>query len=266
MSLEEFGLALGRHAFSPRDAARAGDLWRAFQDAALLGSSRRGWDPPRYRREGYAFVVRAMTVVHHAEVPSGPPLHARTWVSSFQRGMFTNRQIRLTVHGRPLASATQRWVFVAMPDLRPARAPEELVAAFELHELEPDVALPEVAEPREGSSHRFGFDVWHTWMDPLDHANHPAYVDWIDEALSRRLVAAGVPAEQLRAVGESVTYRAGVPAGARVEVTSKLAGITATGACVIEHRIGGPDEQVYAEATSVRTLVDAPERLVDALG
>src|SRR5688572_30785768 len=95
MSVEEFPLHLPRNAFGPRDTARAGDLWRLFQDAAVVGSSRRGWDPPRYREASCAFIVRRMTVRHHAPTAFGDALQARTWVSSFKRDMMTDRQVRL---------------------------------------------------------------------------------------------------------------------------------------------------------------------------
>ena len=276
MSYEAFRLMLSRHAFSPRDAARAGDIWRLFQDAAVLGSSRRGWGPERYEQAQAALIVREMTVVHHREARFGPPIGVRTWVSTFQRGMFSNRQIRLDLQGegehgeaaQPLASATQRWVFVAMPQLKPARAPAELLDVFELLDDEPDIELPAFEERGGGDTgpeHRFAFEAWHTWMDPLDHANHPAYVDWIDEALSRVLAAAGIPAVELVAHAERVTFRAGVQAGERVTVVSRLAGQTADGHAVTAHRVLGADDRLCAEATVVRGLVTDGERLVRAL-
>ena len=64
-------LHLARSAFTPRDVARAGDVWRVFQEAAVAGSSAVGWPPGRYRETGTAFVVRQMTVVHHRETRFG---------------------------------------------------------------------------------------------------------------------------------------------------------------------------------------------------
>lgn len=264
MSLEDFPLTLSRHAFSPRDAARAGDIWRLFQDAAVIGSSRRGWTPRRYREEGCAFVVREMTVVHDREVHFGADVHATTWVSSFRRGILTDRQIHLTAEDRPLARATQRWVFVTMPALKPTRAPPAVSESFAVLEREPDVGLPE-HEPAEGPVHRFAFDAWHTWMDPLAHANHPAYVDWIDEALSRVVVASGGSAPDLQPVAEQVVFRSGVQAGERVEVQTRLCGVTAGGDAVCRHEIRGGEDRLCAEATSVRRLVGGGA-LVVALG
>ena len=85
----QLDLHIPRHAFSVREVARAGDIWRAFQEAAVLGSSAVGWPPPRYRQEDCAFVVRSMVVRHHAEAQYGEPVRATTWVRNFRRGLLT---------------------------------------------------------------------------------------------------------------------------------------------------------------------------------
>ena len=213
--VEQFELMLSRHAFSPRDAARAGDLWRLLQDAAVIGSTRRGWDPRRYRDAGCAFVVRGMRVVHHREVAHGEPLSVRTWVDTFKRDVFTDRQIRVDVAGRPLVSATQEWVHVTTtPEVRVARAAPELRDAFVLVQPEPPVILP-AWEAWGGPSWSFELRTWHTWMDPIGHANHPAYVDWCDEALSARIAERGGDPIAVSPVAEEVRFRSGVIAPAR---------------------------------------------------
>lgn len=257
MSLERFDVRLPRHAFGPREAARAGDLWRLLQEVAILGSIRRGWPPERYREEGCAFVVRAMTVVHHRETMFGEPLQARTWVTNFRRGMFSDRQIRIGTADGPVTGATQRWVHVAMPDLKPSRAPQALQDAFVLHDLEPDVAMPEVAEALEGPEHPFAFQAWHTWMDPLAHANHPAYVDWADEAACRVLASQGLDPQGLVAVAEQVIFRSGVTAPEPVTVHTRLTGLTSDGDVVLTHRVLGGDARLCAEITTVRRHAEA---------
>ena len=221
----------------------------------------------RYRAAGAAFVIRTMTVVHHAEARYGEALTGRTWVRRFRRGMLSTREVRLDAARGPIASGTQEWVHVS-PELSPVRASPELVEAFPLHD-EPDsppAELPEVATPREGVPFRFEVEAWWTWMDPLDHVNHPAYVDWCDEGISRRMAAAGLAPVTLQPVAETLTYFRGVVAGERVDVVGRLVGATAAGDAVIEHRIER-GETIYAKGRSVRRCVDAadPARLVDAL-
>lgn len=258
--MEDFALHPPRHAFDPRDVARAGDVWRLLQEAAAEGSERRGWSPDRYAAEGSAFVVRAMRVVHHRPFRRGEPLRARTWVSTFRRGVFTDRQIRL--YGPdPVASATQAWVHVrTRPDVRVARAPEALESAFPVESLEPDVELPPW-RPVEGPSWEMPLQVWYTWMDPMGHANHPAYVDWCDEALSRVLGQRGADPYALAPIAEEVQYRAAVVAPEAIRIRGRLVGVTAAGAAVCAFDVIGDDDRVCATATTIRDLADAPGAL-----
>lgn len=265
MSLVEFDtLHLPRNAFSPREAARAGDIWRLLQEAAILGSSHLGWHPARYRAEGTAFVVRRMTVVHGREVAFGEPLAVRTWVSTFRGGRFSNRQVRVLVDGEAVTRATQEWLHVRMPELRISRAPKELLEVFTLHELDEDAVLPEKVDELEGPVHAFEFDAWITWMDPLAHANHPLYVDWIDEALGRRLHAVGADPHGLVPIAEQVSWRTGVEMRDRVRVETRMVGRTEDGAVVCEHdfRVG---DKSAATATTVRSFAGDSEVLVRAL-
>lgn len=264
MQLVEFGLTLSRHAFGPRERARAGHLWRLFQDAAIEGSSRRGWPPARYRELGSGFVVRRMTVVHHAEAVFGDAITARTWVSTFRRGMFSDREIRLSARApggeeRPLASATQQWVYVTGAGLKPARAPDDMVESFDPGEREGDArpALPEPAQEEAGPSFRVELETWLTAMDPLAHANHPAYVDWADEALARWLAAGGHDPHGVVALGEEVVFRSGLvaPEPARVELS--VVGPAGAGA-LVRGVIRGGDDRVCAEVLLHRTTIAGP--------
>jgi acyl-CoA thioesterase FadM len=244
---------LPRHAFSPRDSARAGDVWRACQDVAVEASIRAGWGPSRYREMGSAFVVRQMTVTHHREPSYGERLAGRTWVSRFRRDMLSTREVRIgTEAGHPVASATQEWVHVDA-DMKPARAPAELVAAFPPHDGGDSVVLPAWRE-LPGAVHRFTFRVWHMWMDPLAHVNHPAYVDFCDEGLSLAMKAAGLDPVALQPVAERMTFRYGAVADERVTVESQRLGVTEGGHPVVHHRILREDGTLGADGTTVRTL------------
>jgi acyl-CoA thioesterase FadM len=263
-----FPLSLSRHAFGPRERARAGHLWRLFQDAAIEGSTRRGWPPSRYRTVSGGFVVRRMVVVHHSEAVFGDVIDARTWVSSFKRGMISDRQIRLhaTPDGgtpRALASATQQWVFVLAPELKPARAPDDMVASFCPAELDGDVApvVPPFDEPVAEAVFQTAFETWHTAMDPLAHANHPAYVDWADEALARWMAERGLDPHELVPVAEEVTFRSGIVAPEPARVALTRVG-RAGSAVVFSGVVRGGDDRVCAELTLHRTTPEGPGPLL----
>jgi acyl-CoA thioesterase FadM len=265
--VERFPVQLSRHAFSPHDIARGGDLWRLCQDIAVIGSSRRGWPPERYREEQCAFVVRSMTALHHRDTAFGEALTASTWVSSFKRGTLSDRQIRVhDEQGQLVLSATQRWVHVVLPELKPGRAKPALEQSFGMYSPtdDGDIKLPGI-EPAEGPEHTFSFETWYTWMDPLAHANHPLYVDWADEATSRMTRAAGLDPHALRPLGGEVIWRSGVLAPERVTVQTRLAG-TALDGVALEHKLLGEDGRICAEAVLLRGLADVPrQRWVEAL-
>ena len=262
---------LPRHAFSARDAARAGDVWRAFQEIAVEASTAAGWPPSRYRDEGVAFIVRSMSVVHAREALYGERLSGRTWVSRMRREMFSTREVRITSERGPLAAARQEWVHVAAVDnvLEPARGSRALLDAFAPEtapEGDDSPALAAIVTPIAAHApHVLELDAFYTAMDPLDHANHPAYVDWSDEALSRALAAAGLAPIALAPVAEEATFKSGVTGGERARVETSARGLTAGNHLVCDHRIvaGG---RACASVTTVRRLIDRPiESLVRAI-
>jgi acyl-CoA thioesterase FadM len=259
-----FPVRLPRYAFSPRDAARAGDIWRALQEVATDGSTARGWPPGRYRKEGVGFIVREMTVVHHRETPHGEALHARTWIKDFRRGLVTTREIRVDGELGPLAAGSQEWVHVKAnhgrkdgePMLKPARASASLLESFEVSDLEPSPVLPAYEAYAGARVHATRIGAWWTAMDPLGHANHPAYVDWADEALSRAMAVAGLDPLALAPVAERVWFKSGVVAPDEVTVRSWISGRTERGDAVFSHEIVKSDGVLAAVATTVRRLAD----------
>jgi acyl-CoA thioesterase FadM len=269
----QFPVRLPRHAFSPRNAARAGDLWRAFQEVATEASAAVGWPPARYRECKVGFIVREMTAVHYRETPHGEPITATTWVRDFRRGLLTTREIRLVGADGPLADASQEWVHVRAnmdtpgePPLKPARAGADILSAFLPEDREPSPQMPGF-EAMPGREHRMSFGCWQVWMDPLGHANHPMYVDWCDEALSRAMAGVGLDPIALRPVAERVRWRTGVVAGEEVVVTTRRAGRTATGDVAFEHEITRGDGTVAATAVTIRGLAGGTaDALATALG
>lgn len=248
----ETEIGIPRHAAGPRQVARAGEVWRLFQELAIQASTAVGWSPDRYLEQGTAFVVYGMTAVHHREIAYGQRLRARTWVHDFKRDTLTRRQIRLSDAQGPVAACTQQWAHVDA-SLRPARAPASLLAALPVERPdEPSIELPPTAEALDGPVHRFAFQPWHTWMDPLAHVNHPAYVDFCDEGTCRALVAAGVDPQGLVPVAEQVAFKVGALAGQQVEVRTRVVGRTAGGDVILSHEIAG--DAPFARATTVRRL------------
>ena len=253
-ALCEFPLRLPRNAFTAREVPRAGDLWRLCQDAATLASIQAGWPPERFRVERVAFIVYKMTMLHDGETPYGAVLETNTWVSRLRRRTLCTREVRIQHGGVQVAAATQEWVHVDFDTLKPKQATEETAAAFPAVDVEPSVAMP-AYEPSPGGADELRFQMWQTAADPLANANHPAYVDWCDEATSRHMHAAGIDPVLLRPIAETVTYRSAVLPGEEVEVRTERVGVLGSTAVVLRHSIEtgrGP----AAEAVTVRGLLD----------
>ena len=144
------------------------------------------------------------------------------------------------------------------------RASKELVDAFPVIDVEGEkpAELP-AFDALEGPAHVFELEAWHTWMDPLDHVNHPAYVDFCDEAISRVMHEAKLPPVQLRPIAEKVTYTRGVVARERVRVETRRIG-RIDDAVVLSHDVRVGDASC-AKITSVRDLATG-SGLVDAFG
>ena len=250
MSLVELDLRLPREAFGPTEVARAGAMWRLLQDAAVRGSSALGWPPERYVREQCAFVVRRMTVQHHRSPRFGDALPTTTWVSSMRRETFTTREIRVASTAGPVVSTTQSWVHVQAPALKPGRASQALLDALTVVERDAPITLP---EPMSAGGPEFSwtFACWHTWMDTLAHANHPAYVDWADEALSRRMARAGLDPHRLEPVAEDLLFRSGVVAPETVTIKAQRLGHDPRdpSVTVVAVTFLGSDGRVCAEGT-----------------
>jgi acyl-CoA thioesterase FadM len=259
----EFPLTLPRSAFSAREVPRAGDIWRLCQDAATLASIRVGWPPSRFRLERVAFIVYKMTLLHAAETPYGAVLDAQTWVSRLRRRTLCTREVRIRMGNQRVAAATQEWVHVDFETLKPKQGSIETAAAFPELDLEPSVTMPPFDE-LHGAEEELNFEMWQTWSDPLAHANHPAYVDWCDEATSRRMLAAGLDPVSLRSLAEQVTFRSSVTPGERVSVRTRRIGVIGTHAVVLRHHLD-TERGPAAEATSVRALADgSSEALISA--
>ena len=259
----EFPLALPRNAFTAREVPRAGDIWRLCQDVATLASIGAGWPPSRFRAEKVAFIVYRMTLLHAMPTPYGTVLDTKTWVSRFRRRTLSTREVRVRSAGELVAAATQEWVHVDFETMKPKQGSHEAAAAFPAVDVEPSVSMPEYEEAT-GAESEIRFQMWQTWSDPLAHANHPAYIDWCDEATSRRMHEAGLDPVLLRPVAEQVTVRAAVLPGEDVLVRTNRVGLLGEDGVVFKHEIETP-RGVAAEAISIRGLAEGnAESLVRA--
>ncbi len=94
-----------------------------------------------------------------------------------------------------------------------------------------------------------------------DHTNHPRYVDWLDEAISRWLARQGRDPVQLVPVAEQVRYLSAARAGDALTVEGARVG-TVAGAGVFNLSVRRADADALpttiCEATLIRAQLDDP--------
>ncbi len=208
----EWSLRIPRHACSPRHTSRAGDLWRLVQEAAVLASEEVGWPAARYVEEGTAFVVREMSGVHLREARYAEALMTRTCVAESRRGILLRRETWVA----DVMRTSVQWAHVGRDGV-PCRAGPALVEAFRV-EAAPGVELPPFEPCAPLPLEVFYLQPWYTEMDPLGHTNHPRYVDWADEALSRHVASLGHDPLAMVPLAENVRFRGSAVAGDQVAV------------------------------------------------
>ena len=262
-------MRIPRHACTPRDTARAGDLWRLVQDAAVQDAADRGWPPERFRSMGTGFVVREMRALHLREAGYGEDLDVSTQIADHRRAVLMRRETQI----EGVMKATADWVHIG-PDGAPGRGSPELIAAFPVHPDAPTVpGLPEFEATATAPMPEFTFSPWWTEMDPLGHTNHPRYVDWADEVLARALHAAGLDPVGVVPIADRVRFRLGARASDTVTITGEVNVLTLAGGrpallCKLRARRPGPDgPELVADLEIVRRHLDpsVPATLVGAL-
>ncbi len=246
-----FPLRIPRHACSPRDRARAGDLWRLVQEATILHSAARGWPPERYREAGSGWVVREMTGVHTREAVYGEDLAGYSRVVASRRDLLMRRASGI----EGVLAASVEWVHVG--ERGPARAPRALVDAFPVEPDDGPVTLPAWAPLEEVPLAPLDVRPWWTEMDPMGHVNHPRYVDWADEALSAWLARTGHDPIGLVPVAERLHFRGGVRAEELVHVRPARVG-RAGDAAVFHVPMTTPDGTLVCDAWLVRAHLAGP--------
>ncbi len=265
MSVLGFEVKLPHDAVGPRAVPRAAGVWRVMQTVVMQASIQAGWPASRFQAERVGFVVVAMSVRHHRELLDGESLWGKTWIRDFRRRSLSHREVRLVGPDGPFADATQRWVHV---DEEGAMCPasDAVLADFPPTEVdESDVKLdPGTRDPSE-RWHETELTCWHHHVDAQGHANHPMFIEWIDEGTARVLSTAGFDPHRMVPVAEQVHFQAAVQGGAVVRVRSRVRGRTQE-AVVLEHRLTGADGLALGRGLTWRRLLGAPlETLETAL-
>jgi acyl-CoA thioesterase FadM len=165
----------------PDGRVRTSTLLRYAQDAAWIHSERLDFDRSWYAQRGLAWVVRAATLAIVAPIELGAALTIATSITGVRRVWARRLAEMRTNDGSLVAWAHTDWV---MTDARgmPGRVPPEFPAAMGTvpPSFEPGrVPLPLTPD----DAHRHVTRVRPQDVDPMNHVNNGAYLDYLEEAL-----------------------------------------------------------------------------------
>lgn len=176
----------------PDGLLRTSGLLRYAQDVAWIHSERLGFDRGWYTERGLAWLVRSASIDLLQPVPTGRRLTVTTRVVGFRR-VTARRRTTFEVDGDVAAEVLTDW---AMTDRRglPARVPSDF-GRFVTAGSQPFQPIKVALAPRLGDGVRIEFFVRRQDLDPMDHLNNAAYVDFAEEVLTSPAgVAAGADA------------------------------------------------------------------------
>jgi acyl-ACP thioesterase len=164
----------------PDGRIRTSVLLRYAQDVAWRHSEELGFDRGWYQARGLGWVVRGVELELREPIPIGHTLRVSTAVVGHRR-IWARRlgECRLA-DGRPAATVTTDWVLLDARN-RVVRIPEDFGLAFTNPEIESEILR--VAPPAGEEADEVELRVQTSDLDPLDHVNNAAYVDWLEEAL-----------------------------------------------------------------------------------
>lgn len=171
-----------------------------LQETAAAHCDRAGWPIDALLRAGATWFVRSMELHFERPIQWREPIEVETWVSDRKR-FRTHREYRVRASGELVVRGQTQWIYLEQEPsgtFRPARIPEAMEADFGLDPagaLDGVDRLADSAPGPDGAGDALARDVHVSDTDANGHANHGAYLDWIDD-----LLADGATPPDLRAL------------------------------------------------------------------
>jgi acyl-CoA thioesterase FadM len=161
---------------------RSSALLRYAQDVAWAHSERAGFDRAWYTARGLTWLVRCLALEMRAAVTSRATVAVSTEVTGWRRFWARRLSDVVAADGTLIAAITTDWVLLG-PRGAPMRIPADILAAFPtpLPDFQPArVELP----PSPPDARLWQITVRRHELDPMGHANHAVYADWVEEAVA----------------------------------------------------------------------------------
>ncbi len=163
---------------------RTSSLLRYTQDCAWLHSESLGFGRDWYAERDLAWVVRVADIEVRGTIRTGDRLIVSTEVRGFRR-VWARRWTGIADEdGRTVVEVETDWVMTDTLRGAPTRIPDDFPGLFGVGALtfEPR-RVRDVATPPDAT--RTSLVVRRSDLDPMDHANNAAYLDWLEEVVAR---------------------------------------------------------------------------------
>ena len=168
----------------PDGHLRGSGFLRYAQDLAWVHSESLGFGRDWYSDRRLTWLIRAVELELVDSVTYGEGISVSTEVLGFRRA-WARRRSEFDRHGsqRTVALATTDWLLLNRHGA-PVRVPSEILERFDVAGAGHLTPLRvEIGEPRVDASER-RFHVRRSELDPMDHVNNAAYMEYVDEHLA----------------------------------------------------------------------------------
>jgi acyl-ACP thioesterase len=168
----------------PDGRLRGSGFLRYAQDLAWVHSESAGFGREWYAERRLTWLIRAVELELLDAVPYGRTLDVSTEVLGLRR-VWARRRSEFDPHGgeRTVALATIDWVLLGERGT-PVRVPAEILGAFDGgHDATFTPLRVSLGQSPDGATAR-QFDVRRGELDPMNHVNNAAHLDYIDEHLA----------------------------------------------------------------------------------
>lgn len=184
---------------------------RYMQEAALDASAAVGYDEARYDALGHIWVIHETNIEYLRPLRFGDSVEVTTWVDDFRRVRSRRMyELRSVASGELVATASTDWVYIERATLRPARVPQEMIAAF-LPEGAPEGTPPRdpfpPAPPPPPGIVTMEREVEWRDIDPEQHVNNATYLNYMEEAGFKAALAFGWSAKRMQNEGFAIVAR-----------------------------------------------------------
>jgi acyl-CoA thioester hydrolase len=173
----------------PGGGARASTYLRYLQELAFAHSAALGYPLSWYETQRLFWLMRRVHLIVYDGARYGEELRCTTQVVGMRRVLARRRNVVERANGTRVAEAIADWIFTR-DGVTMARIPDDFVKAFpSLQDTVAPAALHE--RPAPAGAGRTLVHIRHSDADAMGHANHPVFVDVLDDAVTR---AGGAPA------------------------------------------------------------------------